>query len=65
MPFDASRDSLLLQLSVIGESVTSLRAQVVELGGALIEAERRRLVGEIRKIEVEHARIVQKLITDH
>ena len=65
MSFQASRDTLLLQLSVIGDSVTSLRTQVSELGGALIETERRRLLSKLRAIEAEHARILQRLTSQH
>lgn len=60
-----SRETLLLQLSVIGESVTSLRATLSELGGALIESERRRLAMKLHKIELQHQQIVERLTSEH
>ncbi len=60
-----SRETLLLQLSVIGDSVTSLRATLSELGGALIETERRRLAMKLRKIEAEHQQILDRLKSEH
>ena len=64
MPFNASRDTLLVQLFAIGESVTALRAQMVELGGALVEAERRRLSGQLRAVEARHAALLEALHAD-
>lgn len=61
----SSRDTLLLQISVIGESVTSLRTELSELGGALIETERRRLARKLRAIEQEHARLFERLKPTH
>lgn len=68
MPFNASRDTLLVQLFAIGESVTALRTQMVELGGALFEAERRRLSRQLRAVEAQHAALLEALhgeSTDH
>jgi hypothetical protein len=61
MPFHSSRDTLLLQLSIIGDSVSSLRAQLSEVGGALIETERRRLALKLRKIEREHQQLLESI----
>ena len=65
MPFPSSRDTLLLQLSVVGDSVSSLRTELSELGGALIETERRRLAMKLRAIEAEHERLVESLKSTH
>jgi hypothetical protein len=64
MSFNSSRDTLLVQLSVIGESVSQLRSELVELGGALIEAEQRRLTGKLRAIEARHAELLEALRSD-
>ena len=61
MSFNSSRDTLLVQLSVIGESVSQLRTELVELGGALIEAEQKRLAAKLRAIEMRHAALVEAL----
>lgn len=61
MPFNASRDTLLVQLFAIGESVNKLRAEIVEFGGALIEAEHKRLNAKLRAIETRHAALVEKV----
>ena len=61
MTFNSSRDTLLLQLFAIGDSVCQLRTELHELGGALIETERRRLLGKLAKIEHEHAKLVERL----
>jgi hypothetical protein len=61
MTFNSSRDTLLLQLFAIGDSVSELRAELRELGGALIEAEHKRLAGKLARIELEHARLVESL----
>ncbi len=63
-----SRDTLLVQLFAIGHSVQELRAELVELGGALIEAERKRLAGKLSAIEIQHAQLVDIIHpadTDH
>ena len=64
MPFDASRDTLLVKLFAIGESVTALRAEMVELGGALIDTERRRLNHKLRTLEARHAALVEAVHAD-
>ena len=61
MPFNSSRDTLLLQLFAIGTSVSEIRAELHELGGALIEAEHRRLTSKLAKIEHEHAQLIEKV----
>lgn len=61
MPFNSSRDTLLVQLSAIGESVSELRTELVELGGALIEAEQKRLASKLRAIEARHAALLEAL----
>lgn len=61
MSFNSSRDTLLVQLSAIGESVSELRTELVELGGALIEAEQKRLAGKLRAIEARHAALLEAL----
>lgn len=61
MSYHSSRDTLLLQLVAIGTSVSELRAQLHELGGALIEAEHRRLNGKLARIEREHAHLLETL----
>ncbi len=53
-----SRDTLLVQLFAIGNSVEELRTELTELGGALIEAERKRLAGRLSAIESQHAHLV-------
>lgn len=61
MPFNASRDTLLVQLFAIGESVSKLRAQIVEFGGALIEVEQKRLHAKLQAIEAQHAALVEQV----
>ena len=61
MPFNASRDTLLVQLFAIGESVSKLRAEIVEFGGALIEAEQKRLSAKLRTLELQHAELVERV----
>lgn len=61
MTYNSSRDTLLLQLFAIGDSVSRLRTELHELGGALIEAEHRRLAGKLARIEREHAELIEKL----
>jgi hypothetical protein len=61
MPFNASRDTLLLQLFAIGETVNKLRAEIVEYGGALIEAEQKRLHAKLQLLEAHHAALVEKV----
>lgn len=61
MSSGSSRDTLLLQLSVIGDSVTRLRAEVTELGGALIEAERLRLLRKLDAIARTHQELVRAI----
>lgn len=53
-----SRDTLLVQLFIVGESVSRLRTELIELGGALIEAERKRLAEKVAALEAEHAALV-------
>ena len=63
-----SRDTLLVQLFAIGASVEQLRTELTELGGALVEAERKRLAGKLSAIESRHAQlvdIVHPAETDH
>jgi uncharacterized membrane protein YgcG len=64
MPFNSSRDTLLVQLSAIGTSVSQLRAEIVELGGALIEAEKKRLSSKLHAIEARHAALVEAVRID-
>lgn len=59
-----SRDTLLVQLFVIGDSVARLRTELVELGGALIEAEQKRLRGKLAALETRHAELVEALHRD-
>jgi uncharacterized membrane protein YgcG len=59
MPFNASRDTLLVQLFAIGDSVSQLRAEIVELGGALIEAEQKRLSSKLAALEAQHAALIE------
>jgi hypothetical protein len=63
MPYRSSRDTLLVQLFAIGDSVSKLRTELVELGGALIEAEHKRLAGKLQAIEAEHAQLVDAVYT--
>jgi len=68
MSHSRSRDTLLVQLFAIGDSVSELRAELVELGGALIETERKRLASKLNTIADQHAElvdIVHRPETDH
>ena len=57
-----SRDTLLVQLFAIGTSVDQLRTELVELGGALIEAEHKRLTRKLNAIETRHAELVDTVL---